>query len=102
MVHRAFFREQEPGTHGDPGGAVGEGRNEATAVEVATGGDDRHWDLVHHLWQEQRGRHHARVPTALGTLDDHGVDPELDDLLGMTKGPDGRNAQDPSVFETAD
>ena len=80
--------EQEPGAHGDAVGAIGEGRHQAAAVEVAAGRHDHHpvADGVDHLGQQQRRGHRPGVAAALAALRDHRVDPPLDHLLGVPAG----------------
>ena len=100
--HRAFAGQQEPGAHGDPGGAVGERGGQAPAVEEPARRDDRDVDRVHDLGDQQAGRHRPHVPAALGPGGDHRVDAPGRHLLRVPARADRGDRDHPGVPQPAD
>jgi Thiolase, N-terminal domain len=98
----AVAGQQEPGAHGDPGGAVRQCGGQATAVEEPAGRDDRDVNSVDDLGDQQAGRHRADVAAALGAGGDYRVDAPGRHLLGVPAGADRRDGDDPGVAQPAD
>ena len=100
--HRAVAGQQEPGAHRDPGRAVAERGGQPAAIEEPARRDHRHVHRVHHLRDEQAGRHRAGVPATLGAGRDHRVDAPGGHLFRVPPRADRGDRDHPGVAQPAD